>query len=102
MITTKRKPVSVGEILVEEFLTPFGLTQGTLAEATGLPRKHVNELCRDRRGITTDTALILARAFGNSADFWLNLQRRNDLWAAMNAPERRARIDRARPVTRAA
>lgn len=102
MITTKRKPDSVGQILVEEFLSPLGLTQGALAEATGLPRKHVNELCRGRRGITADTALILARAFGNSAEFWLNLQRRNGLWGAMNVPERRARIDRARPVTRVA
>jgi two-component system sensor histidine kinase KdpD len=51
-----------------------------------------------RRAITADTALMLARVFGNSADFWLNLQRRNDLWEALHSPERRQRIERARPV----
>src|SRR5919108_3754023 len=102
MLMTRRKPSSVGEILVEEFIKPFGLTQGDLAEAMGVPRKHVNELCNDRRAITADTALMLARAFGNSADFWLNLQRRNELWEALHSPERRKRIERARPVRRAA
>ena len=48
MLTTKRKPASVGEILVEEFMEPMGLTQGVLAEAMGVQRKHVNELCNDR------------------------------------------------------
>lgn len=102
MLMTKRKPVSVGEILTEEFLIPLGLTQGALADAMGVPRKHINELCKDRRAITADTALMLARAFGNSPDFWLNAQRRSDLWIAMNTPERRARINRAKPVGRAA
>lgn len=74
MLTTKRKPVTVGEILVEEFMQPLGLTQGTLAEAMGVPRKHVNELCTGRRVLTAPTALMLARVFGNSADFWLNVQ----------------------------
>ena len=102
MLMTERKPVSVGEMLREEFMEPIGLTQGQLAEAMGVPRKHVNELCTDRRGITADTALMLARVFGNSADFWLNLQRRNDLWEAMHSPERRQRIERAKPLERAA
>ena len=52
MLTTKRKPASVGEILTEEFLQPMGLTQGALAEAMGVQRKHVNELCNDRRNVT--------------------------------------------------
>jgi antitoxin HigA-1 len=98
MLMTKRKPASVGEILTEEFLAPLGLTQGDLAEAMGVPRKHVSELCNDRRTITADTALILARVFGNSADFWLNVQRRNDFWEAMHSPKRRQRIERARRV----
>jgi len=102
MIMTKRKPASVGEILVDEFMDPLGLTQGDLAEAMGVPRKHVNELCNDRRAITVDTALMLARVFGNSADFWLNVQRRNDLWDALHSRERRQRIERARPVRPAA
>jgi addiction module HigA family antidote len=97
MLTT-HKPASVGEILTTEFLGPMGLTQGQLAKAMGVPRKHANELCNDRRAVTADTALILARVFGNSADFWLNVQRRVDLWEAMNTPKRRKRIERAAPV----
>ena len=85
-------------MLAAEFMEPLGITQTELAERSGLPRKHVNELCRDRRAITADTALILARVFGNSADFWLNTQRRIDLWDAMNTPKRRMRIQRAKPL----
>jgi addiction module HigA family antidote len=102
MLMTKRKPASVGEILVEEFMEPMGLTQAALAEAMGVQRKHVNELCNARRTVTAATALILARVFGNSPDFWLNLQRRSDLWKAMHSPRERARIKRARPLTAAA
>jgi addiction module HigA family antidote len=98
MVTTKRKPVTVGEMLTAEFMEPMGISQIELSERSGLPRKHVNELCRDRRAVTADTALILARVFGNSADFWLNTQRRTDLWDAMNTPKRRIRIQRARPI----
>lgn len=102
MLMTKRKPVSVSEILVEEFMEPMGLTQGALAKAMGVQRKHVNELCNGRRGVTAATALILARVFGNSADFWLNVQRRSDLWDAMHSPRERERIERARPLKSAA
>ena len=102
MLETKRKPATVGEILVEEFMRPMGLTQGALAEAMGVQRKHVNELCNDRRAVTAPTALILARVFGNSADFWLNVQRRTDLWEAMNSPRERERIERAKPLRSAA
>ncbi|MGD0443812.1 MAG: HigA family addiction module antitoxin [Edaphobacter sp.] len=98
MLNTKKKPVTVGEMLIEEFLEPLNITQTELAERTGLPRKHVNELCRNRRAITADTALILGRVFGNSADFWLNTQRRTDLWEALNTPRRLVRIQRARPI----
>ena len=56
----------------------------------------------DRRNVTAATALILARVFGNSADFWLNVQRRSDLWEAMHSPRERKRIERARPLTEAA
>ena len=102
MLMTKRKPATIGEILVEEFMRPNALTQGDLAEAMGVPRKHVNELCNDRRGVTADTALMLARVFGNSAEFWLNVQRRHDVWDALHSPRRRARIERARPLRRTA
>src|ERR1700689_5775773 len=98
MLMTKRKPATIGEILVEEFMKPIGLTQGVLAEAMGVQRKHVNELCNGRRNMTTATALILARVFGNSPDFWLNMQRRTDLWKAMHSPKERERIERARSL----
>ena len=64
----------------------------------GVQRKHVNELCNDRRTVTAATAFILARVFGNSADFRLDLQRRTDLWAAMHSPAERERIERAKPL----
>jgi antitoxin HigA-1 len=68
----------------------------------GVQRKLVNELCNNRRAVTADTALMLARVFGNSADFWLNLQRRTDLWEALHTPARRRRIDRARTLKQVA
>ncbi|MBA2520174.1 MAG: HigA family addiction module antidote protein [Chloroflexia bacterium] len=102
MLMTKRKPATVGEILIEEFMKPMGLTQAALAEAMGVPRKHVNELCNDRRNMTAATALILSRVFSNSPDFWLNTQRRGDLWLALHDPAQRKRIDRAKPLTEAA
>ena len=98
---TTREPASVGEILTEEFMRPMGLTQIALAEAMGVPRKHVNELCNDRWTLTVPTAPILARVFGNSAEFWLNVQRRMDLWDAMHSPGEQARIERARPLAAA-
>ena len=102
MLVTTRKPATVGEVLVEEFMQPMGLTQSALAEAMGVQRKHVNELCNDRRAVTAPAALILGRVFGNSADFWLNVQRRTDLWEAMNSPRERERIERAKPRRSAA
>src|SRR6476646_3741850 len=102
MRMTKRKPVSVGEILMEEFMEPLGMSQMEAAGLTGLPRKHVNQLCRDRRAVTADTALILTRVFGNSAEFWLNTQRRTDLWEALNTPRRLLRIQRAKPIRKSA
>jgi antitoxin HigA-1 len=102
MLSTKRKPATVGEMLVEEFLAPLRLTQGALAEAMGVPRKLVNELCNNRRAVTADTALMLSRVFGNSPEFWLNLQRRTDLWEALHTPARRQRIERAKSLERVA
>ncbi len=98
MILTKRKPVSTGEILKEEFLKPNKLTQSKLADLMGVQRKHVNELCNDKRIVTASTALILAKVFGTSPDFWLNNQIRMDLWEAMNSPEECKRIKRARSI----
>jgi addiction module HigA family antidote len=98
MLMTKRKPITVGEMLIKEFMEPLDLTQTEVAKKTGLPRKHINELCRNRRVVTADTALILSRVFGNSPDFWLNTQLRTDLWEALNTPKRFSRIERAQPL----
>lgn len=101
MILTKRKPVSVAEMMIKEFMAPLGITQGQLAAAMGVSRRTVNELCTGKRSITVDTALMLAKVFGNTPNFWLNLQQRNDLWDAVNSPERMKRIERAKPLREA-
>jgi addiction module HigA family antidote len=98
MLMTMRMPATVGEILTIEFMEPMGLTQGALAEAMGVARKHVNELSNDRRTVTAPTAVILARVFGNSPEFWLNVQRRTDLREALRSPSERKRIARAQPL----
>lgn len=82
-------------------MDPMQLTQTELAKAMGVPRRLVNELCRDRRSVTVQTALILARVFGNAADFWLNVQKRNDLWIAMNSRDVARRLSKVKPLTRA-
>ncbi|RME51963.1 MAG: addiction module antidote protein, HigA family [Deltaproteobacteria bacterium] len=76
----KRRPIHPGAILREEFLPDYGLTASALARALGVSRQTVNELLRERRAISPGMALRLARLFGNSPEFWLNLQRSVDLW----------------------
>jgi addiction module HigA family antidote len=100
MRMTEHEPVSVGEMLTEEFLGPMGVTQERLAEAMGVSRRTVNELVNNRRSVTALTALLLSRALGTSADFWLNTQRRNDLWQAMHSPKYAKQVERAKPVKR--
>ncbi len=73
-VPTNRPPTHPGEILLKEFLEPMGLTQSELAEAIHVPYQRVNEIVNARRGITEDTSLRLAAFFGNSPDFWINLQ----------------------------
>src|SRR3977135_2890738 len=78
---TRRKlpPVHPGEILLEEFLSPLGVSQYRLAKETSVPPRRINEIVRGSRSISADTALRLARYFGTSERFWLNLQTRYDL-----------------------
>ena len=75
-----RKPTSVGEMLREEFLKPMNLTQRALAEHLEMETKAINKLVNEKTGVTPIMALKLAKAFGTSAEFWLNLQMANDLW----------------------
>jgi antitoxin HigA-1 len=78
----KRRPTHPGEMLREDFLPDFGLTVAALADALGVSRQTVNELLRGRRALSPEMALRLAQLFGNSAEFWLNVQRAVDLWDA--------------------
>lgn len=79
-VPTNRTPIHPGEMLLEEFLIPMGLTQQALADGIHVPYQRVNDLVHGRRSITPSTALRLAKFFGNSAGFWMNLQLRWDLY----------------------
>lgn len=72
--TDKIEPIHPGEVLMEDFIQGFGITQNKLAVSIGVPPRRINEIVHGKRGITADTALRLARYFGTSAEFWLNLQ----------------------------
>lgn len=78
----KRRPTHPGEMLREDFLPDCGLRVSGLADALGVSRQSVNELLRERRGVSPEMALRLARFFGNSPEFWLNAQQAVDLWDA--------------------
>ena len=75
-----RRPTHPGEMLREDFIPDYGLTVSGLATAIGVSRQSVNELLRERRAVSPDMALRLARLFGNTPEFWLNAQRAVDLW----------------------
>jgi addiction module HigA family antidote len=80
-VPTHRTPTHPGEILMEEFLLPMMLTQRELADAIHVPYQRVNDLIHRRRGMTPDSALRLAKFFGTTPEFWMNLQLRWDLFA---------------------
>ena len=84
-IPTNRTPTHPGEMLLEEFLTPMSLTQRELANAIHVPYQRINDLVNGRRGVTPSSALRLAKFFGNSPDFWMNLQLRWDLYFAQQS-----------------
>ena len=75
----KLPPIHPGEILMEEFLKPMGISQYRLAKDISVPPRRINEIVHGKRGVTADTALRLGRFFGMSPQFWLNLQTRHDL-----------------------
>ena len=81
-VPTNRIPTHPGEMLLEEFLTPMGITQKDLADNIEVPYQRINEIVNGRRGITPSTALRLAKFFDMSPDFWMNLQLRWDLYFA--------------------
>lgn len=95
-----RSPSHPGEILREEFLNDAGITQSELAQKLGIPFQRVNQICREKRAVTPDTALRLAKFFGTSVELWLNLQMAWDLWRAEHAPAAES-IARIRELARA-
>lgn len=86
MIPTHRIPCHPGEILLEEFLAPLGITQVHLAKHLGIPIQRINEIVRQKRGVSPDTAWLLSKAFRTTPEFWLNLQAVYDL--ALTRPDK--------------
>ena len=78
-ITDRIEPIHPGEVLMEDFIEGFGITQNKLAVSIGVPPRRINEIVHGKRGITADTALRLGKLFGTTAQFWLNLQTLYDL-----------------------
>ncbi len=85
MIEQKLHPIHPGEVLLEEFLKPMGLSQNRLAVDIGVPPRRINEIVLEKRRITADTALRLARYFGTTPQFWMGLQTDYDLDMASEA-----------------
>lgn len=84
-MTKKLAPVHPGEILLEEFIEPLGITQNRVAVAIGVPPRRINEIVHGKRRVSVDTALRLGRYFGTTAQFWINLQTHYDLEVEMDA-----------------
>lgn len=99
-LPTHRPPTHPGEMLLEEFLKPLGMSQSAFAVRLGVSFPRLNEIINAKRGVTPDTALRLAQVTGMSADFWLGLQLDWDLWHALRTKEA-AQIARLKPLPRA-
>lgn len=97
LLPKNRAPTHPGEILLEDFLKPLGMTQVELADRIGVSFPRVNEIVKGKRGITPDTALRLSRLFGTTPDFWLTGQLACDLWNAMHSPDA-TKINKIKPV----
>jgi len=100
MAKKQMAPVHPGEVLLEEFLGPMEITQYRLAKAINVPARRINEIVLGKRAVTADTALRLARYFGTSERFWMNLQSRYDL--EVEKDRLGSRLDREVEVRRAA
>ena len=98
-IPTHRAPTHPGEMLLEEFLKPMDVSQRQLADRIRVPYQRVNELINRRRGVTPATALRLAKFFGNTPGFWMNLQLRWDLYYAQQSEA--DTLQRIQPIARA-
>jgi addiction module HigA family antidote len=98
-LPTKRPPTHPGEMLLAEFLEPLGLTQVELAQRIGVPFQRINQIVKQKRSVTPDTALRFAQLLGTTPEFWLNLQQNWDLYEAMTESARE--ISRIKPLKRA-
>ena len=98
-LPTHRPPTHPGEMLLEEFLEPLGISQSAFAVRLGVSFPRLNEIIRGKRAVTPDTALRLARVTGMSADFWLGLQQDWDLWHALRS-RKAAVIEELEPLPR--
>jgi antitoxin HigA-1 len=95
-IKRNRRPTHPGAILREDILPEAGINQTELASMMGVSRRAVNELCQERRGVSTDMAHRLARVFGNSPQFWLRMQEAVDLWEAAEA--NKSKYEKIKPL----
>lgn len=86
-VPKNRPPSHPGEILLKDFLEPMGISQRELADAIHVPYQRINEVVNQKRGITPSTALRLAKFFGNSSEFWLNLQQNWELYYVLKEEE---------------
>lgn len=98
-IPTHRAPTHPGEMLLEEFLKPLNITQRELADAVQVPYQRINEIVNGKRGITPSTALRLAKFFGMTPDFWMNLQLRWDLYWVQQEEQNVLASIQPRPMT---
>ena len=97
--TDKIEPIHTGDVLMEDFIDGFGITQNKLPVSIGVPPRRINEIVHGKRGITADTALRLAKCFGTSAEFWINLQSHYELNRAEDlAGEQIAAIETLQPA----
>ncbi len=94
-----RAPTPAGEILLEEFLKPLGLSQSAFARHIGWPQPKLNEIIQGKRGITPETAMVLADALGTSAQFWLNAQLAMDLWIAKQNHKKIPKLPQLKKLT---
>lgn len=102
MNITERRPFSPGEILKEEFIDPYGLTQDELAMLIGVTRRRINEIVNGRRAISPDTACRLAKLFRMSPEYWMNLQIKSDLWKELHNAKRKKELLKIKPMKIAA
>ena len=94
------RPIHPGEILREEYLVPLDLSSNALAQAIGVPANRITEIVAEKRSVTADTALRLARALGTTPEFWLNLQQSYELRLAQQDKDTTAAVSAIRPIMR--